>query len=322
MPHLPDAPATPLARGRLYDPRTISLHLTDLCNEACVFCAADTAAGKRDGVESGDLLAILDAHPPADWPTVNIHGGEPTIRPDFLELLGSIRSRGYRRVILQTNALRMANPFFAAAVHEIGVDVFVSGFHAADAVTATRVTRNPKAFELALRGFEAIKQGGAVLRVTTVMCAENFTDLPAIARLCVARGVDHLNFSALQPQDFARASLVPYDACRPYLEAAIGVALSAGLVVTLEGVPYCTCAGYEALHVDWRAQNLKVAFHDLVIDDFNTFLNATTRVWAGPCSACLLRAECGGVYRDYLATHGDVALEPYTREAGDEAHHA
>lgn len=305
-------PQAPLARGRLYDARTVSLHLTDLCNEACVFCAADTAAGRRETVSSAGILAALDAHPPAEWSTVNIHGGEPTIRPDFLELCGEIRTRGYRRVILQTNAIRMSNQGFAEAVHGIGVDVFVCGFHAADPRTAARITRNPKAFDLAQRGFDRIKQAGATLRVTTVVCAENYTELPAVADLCAARGVDHLNLSALQPQDFARGSLVPYDVCRPYLVEAIEVARGAGLVVTLEGVPYCTCPGYESLHVDWRSQNLKVTFHELTIEDFNTFLNATTRVWADACATCVLRAECGGIYRDYLDVHGDSAFEPYS----------
>ncbi len=308
-------PSAPLARGRLYDPRTLSLHLTDLCNEACVFCAADTRAGKEEHVSTAQLIATLDAHPPADWPTVNIHGGEPTLRSDFLELLECIRSRGYQRVILQTNALRMASQKFAEAVHHIGVDLFVCGFHAADPATNVRITRNTKAFELAQRGFERIKAGGARLRVTTVVCAENYTELPAIARLCASRGVDHLNVSALQPQDFARGSLVSYDDCRPYLMEAIEVALAAGLDVTLEGVPYCTSPGYEAYHVAWRSQNLKVAFHELTIDDFNSFLNATTRVWTAACKTCVLRAECGGVYRDYLEACGDSAFEPYSHEA-------
>jgi MoaA/NifB/PqqE/SkfB family radical SAM enzyme len=308
-------PSVPLARGRLYDARTISLHFTDLCNEACVFCAADTAAGRRETVGSAEIIAVLDAHPPDDWTTVNIHGGEPTLRTDFLDLLALIRTRGYRRVILQTNALRMSNRAYAESVHRIGVDMFACGFHGATAATNTRITRNAKAFDLALRGFERIKDGGAALRVTTVVCAENVSELPAIAALCAAKGVDHLNLSALQPQSFARGSLVPYDVCRPYLTEAIDTARAAGLVVTLEGIPYCTCPGYEALHVDWRSQNLKVTFHDLTIDDFNTFVTTTTRVRADACTACVIRPECGGVYRDYLEVHGDSAFEPYRREA-------
>lgn len=308
-------PSVPLAGGRLYDAQTISLHFTDLCNEACVFCAADTAAGRRETVSSAEIIAVLDAHPPAEWPTVNIHGGEPTLRADFLHLLEQIRTRGYQRVILQTNALRMSNRKYAESVHRIGVDVFVCGFHGSNPATSARITRNLKAFDLALRGFARIKEGGAALRVTTVMCAENVTELPAIAALCADNGVDHLNLSALQPQAFARGSLVPYDVCRPYLTEAIDTALAAGLTVTLEGVPYCTCPGYEALHVDWRSQRLKVTFHDLAIADFNAFLTTTTRVRTEACGSCLVRAECGGVYRDYLEVNGDSAFEPYRQEA-------
>lgn len=307
-------PSAPLARGRLYDPRTLSLHLTDLCNEACVFCAADTRAGKEEHVTTAQLIATLDAHPPAHWPTVNIHGGEPTLRSDFLALLSEIRTRGYQRVILQTNATRMASQKFADAVHDIGVDLFVCGFHASNNTTNVLITRNPKAFDLAQRGFRRIKEGGALLRVTTVVCAENYTELPAIARLCISLGVDQLNFSALQPQDFARGSLVSYNGCRPYLTEAMEVALAAGLDVTMEGVPYCTAPGFEANHVAWQSQNLKVAFHELTIDDFNSFLNATTRVWAAACNTCVLRLECGGVYRDYLEACGDSAFEPYSHK--------
>lgn len=301
----------PLARGLLYDARTISLHLTDLCNQACVFCAADTSAGTTESVSTESLLGVLDAHPPRQWPTVNIHGGEPTIRRDFLDLLTAIRERGYQRVLLQTNALRMSQRSFAEQVHRIGVDVFVCGFHAADVDTSRVITRNPHAFELALRGFARIKDAGAALRVTTVACLENYRQLPDIARLCVDHGVDHLNLSAMQPEGFAWAHLVSYATCQPYLLEAIGTALDAGLTVTLEGFPYCVCPGYEALQVDWSSQNLRVTFHDLRIADYNTFLNATTRIRVPACTGCVVADECGGVYRDYVSVHGDDAFEPY-----------
>ena len=67
----------------------------------------DSHSSLTDTVQSKQLISFLDEHDPSEWTAVNIHGGEPTIRPDFINLLSYIRKSGYKTIILQTNALML-----------------------------------------------------------------------------------------------------------------------------------------------------------------------------------------------------------------------
>jgi sulfatase maturation enzyme AslB (radical SAM superfamily) len=309
--------AASLGEGLLYDRFTLSLHLTDVCNASCRFCGENSHSRKSDLVTTESLLDFLRKNAGGKWTAVNIHGGEPTLRPDLLEILREIRELGYERIILQTNALRLANARFCAQVQGIGVDVYTSGFHGADPETARSITGVSRGFELALKGFENIKRDGSTLRTTTVVCSLNVATLQDVTALCVDVGADHVNLSAMQPGGSAEADLdrllVPYRQAYPHLVAAIDQAVAADRIVTLEGFPYCAVAGRERHQVAWAEQQLKVLYRTMVFEDFNAFLNATMRAQGEPCQTCVLRGECGGVYKGYLDHYGWDEFTPYVQ---------
>ena len=95
------APARPLAAparpegGRLVDqfelgldaPICLTWELTYACNLACVHCLS--SSGRRDPRElsTEECKALIDEFERMQIFYVNIGGGEPTVRPDFWELL-------------------------------------------------------------------------------------------------------------------------------------------------------------------------------------------------------------------------------------------
>lgn len=313
-----------IAQGLLYDSHTLSLHLTDTCNARCVFCGEGSPDHAVDAVRTADIVDFLRTYAGSDWRTVNIHGGEPTIRPDFIEILTTIRDLGYERIIVQTNAYRMANERFAEAVHAVGVDVFTSGFHGHTPALATEIAGHPQAFELAVRGFAHITAGGATLRTTTVVCRPNAPHIDEVVRVSLEHGATHLNISAMQPggcaEDRLDDLLVTYREAFPQIEAAVERGVAAGATVTLEGFPYCAVPGHEARHVAWRRQQLKVLYRNMVIDDFDRFLCTTTRSQGPPCRSCAVSHECGGVYRGYLEHVGWDEFAAYPVQSGSAEH--
>ena len=88
-------PAAPPAVGRLVDqfekgldaPICLTWELTYACNLACVHCLS--SSGKRDPRElsTEQCKAIIDELQRMQVFYVNIGGGEPTVRPDFWELV-------------------------------------------------------------------------------------------------------------------------------------------------------------------------------------------------------------------------------------------
>src|SRR6187431_2185556 len=83
------------ATGRLVDlfeygldaPICLTWELTYACNLACVHCLS--SSGRRDPAEltTAEAKALIDEFERMQVFYVNIGGGEPTVRPDFWELL-------------------------------------------------------------------------------------------------------------------------------------------------------------------------------------------------------------------------------------------
>jgi MoaA/NifB/PqqE/SkfB family radical SAM enzyme len=307
--------SVPIGEGRIYDPFTISLHLTDLCNSACIFCGEDSFHRSEDSVKTGKLIEFLEKHRGDKWSTVNIHGGEPTIRKDFLTILEKIRELGYKKIILQTNAFKMANREFAAKVHSIGVDVFTVGFHGHTPALMEQLTQTKKSFELAIKGFHRIKEAGSLLRITPVICRLNYKNIKNICRVAIENGVDHINISAMQPGGNAEGCLdqlmISYAEAFPYIKEAIDYALAENRIVTLEGFPYCAVPGFEKHQINWKKQQLKVLYRDMNIDDFNDFLDVTMRSKEKKCKKCTLKSYCGGVYSNYISFYGWDEFKAY-----------
>jgi MoaA/NifB/PqqE/SkfB family radical SAM enzyme len=294
--------------GKLYEPYTISLHLTDLCNSYCLFCGEDSHNHSADTVRTEDILRFLEDHKNGKWTAVNIHGGEPTIRKDFIAIVEAIREMNYGKIILQTNAIRMSNKEFSDRVFQAGIDVCTSGFHGHSAEAMDAITRKPHSFEKALEGFANIKSHGAELRITTVVCSLNYTRLRDVCAVAIENGVDHVNISAMQPGGTAEnhldGLLVRYADAYSFIKEAIEYSRGRGRTVTLEGFPHCALPGFEMHQVNWQRQTLKVMYRTMVIDDFNRFLNATMRAKGDKCRKCSVKDYCCGVYRGYIERYG------------------
>ncbi len=303
-----------LENRRTFPRHTLSIHLTDLCNNRCIFCAVDTSSLKGEHVQKSSIERFLLENKDKGYEAVNLHGGEPTVRRDFLEILSYIQELGYPTVILQTNARKLADPEFAAEVVDRGVRLFVVSVHGKDALTYEGITQIEGSFYQAVAGIQNVKRLGQIVRTTTVVSKQNFVILSEIASFLLELGVDHVNISALQPVGAAykNFSLVTptYAEIRPYVCDTVDQVNARGRVVTLEGFPHCTVPGYESYTIDWSTQTLKMLFHNLVIEDYETWMNSCARVQHEKCGGCAYRAVCGGVYKEYIQFVGWNEFSP------------
>jgi len=87
------------------------------CNLACPVCFAD--AGDMNGSHRplAEIEGMLDALVASEGEPdlVQISGGEPTIHPQFFEILDAVKARPIRHVMINTNGIRIAqDPNFVA----------------------------------------------------------------------------------------------------------------------------------------------------------------------------------------------------------------
>jgi 7,8-dihydro-6-hydroxymethylpterin dimethyltransferase len=110
---------TPIARGCPYDCGLCPDHeqhscltlveLTDRCNLACPICYADSGADRQH--RSLDLIEkMLDAivANEGEPQIVQLSGGEPTIHPQFFEVMDLVKTKPIKHLMINTNGVRIA----------------------------------------------------------------------------------------------------------------------------------------------------------------------------------------------------------------------
>ena len=110
------------------------LRLSLRCNNRCIFCAQD-GLEEADPDDVGRRLEDLRA----DTAEVTFTGGEPTVFPDLVGAIKSAHALGFRRIGIQTNGRKLADPRLAQALALAGLtDVHVSLHGANAAAVASR----------------------------------------------------------------------------------------------------------------------------------------------------------------------------------------
>jgi mycofactocin radical SAM maturase len=191
--------ATPLVdhfEQGLDAPICLTWELTYACNLACRHCLS--SSGRRDPGElsTDEAKGIIDELEAMQVFYVNIGGGEPTIRPDFWELLDYATDH-HVGVKFSTNGPRITSLVAARLAAEEYVDVQVS----LDGATAkvNDAVRGPGTYDTAIRAIENLAGAGFVgFKVSVVCTRQNVSQLDAFAALCKRYGAQ-LRLTRLRP---------------------------------------------------------------------------------------------------------------------------
>lgn len=157
---------------------SLILALTDRCNLECVYCyrcACDSGEDMSAEVLE-KAISLVDHSGPA---LIQVTGGEPTLVPDMVELVGRLAGRMKRRpqLAIQTNGT-LLNLELAEVLKEYGFQVGVSMDGPPDIQDSLR----GKASET-LRGLRLLEAMDMEFRVTTVVTEANVLRLDQLALL-------------------------------------------------------------------------------------------------------------------------------------------
>ena len=102
-----------------------NVDLTNRCNLTCPVCFANAnVAGYlyEPGLEQvRTMLQTLRGERPVDGRVVQFSGGEPTIHPQFFEILSMAREMGFTHIQAATNGIELANLEFARKAKAAGL---------------------------------------------------------------------------------------------------------------------------------------------------------------------------------------------------------
>jgi len=184
-----------MSRG-LDAPICLTWELTYGCNLACVHCLS--SSGRRDPREltTAECATVIDDLAAMQVFYVNIGGGEPTLRPDFWDLLDHAVERKVG-VKFSTNGSRITGAAAArlAATDYVDVQISIDG---ADAATNDAI-RGPGSFDVATTAMRHLADAGfGEFKVSVVVTRDNVGQLDDFAALAGGFGAQ-LRLTRLRP---------------------------------------------------------------------------------------------------------------------------
>jgi uncharacterized radical SAM superfamily Fe-S cluster-containing enzyme len=175
--------------------------ITNRCDLTCWYCFFYVKKGLEGAYvyeptldQIREMVRALRSERPVPGNSVQITGGEPTLREDLPEIIRIIKEEGVDHVQLNTNGINLAlNPDLAKKLKEAGVSNLYMSF---DGVTPRT---NPKNHWEAPYAIEACRKAGiGVVLVPTVIKSINDHELGAIIRFA-QRNVDTVRAVNFQP---------------------------------------------------------------------------------------------------------------------------
>ena len=150
-----------------------SIDLTYRCNNNCRHCwlripPQSTEAQKE--LTTDEIKGIVDEARNMGCRRWSISGGEPMLRPDFAELFEYITSRSVS-YSLNTNGT-LITPEIAELMKRKGSKMVV--LYGATADVHDHITRNQGSFEVAMQGFNYLKEAGAGFTVQLIPMRDNY----------------------------------------------------------------------------------------------------------------------------------------------------
>lgn len=205
----------------------LRVSLTDHCNLRCVYCMPPETqfAPRAHLLSDAALIRLVRIAAGIGFDRIRLTGGEPTIRPDLVGIVGGIaKIPGMKEIAMTTNALKLENlaePLARAGLKRVNISI-----DTLDAERFHKITRLGK-LEQVWRGIVAAERAGLTpIKLNAVIVrGYNEDDIADLARLTLDHAWD-MRFIELMPlgsiADFQIESVVPVAEMRARIESAFG----------------------------------------------------------------------------------------------------
>ncbi len=139
-----------------------NLDLTNRCNMKCPICFANANQSGYVYEPSFDevvkMMKVLRDSKPVPCPAIQFAGGEPTIYPQFIDVIKKAKEMGFAQIQVATNGLMFANDFeFLKAATEAGLNTIYLQFDGMND-DIYMVTRARKMLEVKMKVVENVRK--------------------------------------------------------------------------------------------------------------------------------------------------------------------
>lgn len=301
--------------------RKIFLVTDYACNSSCVSCAKKT--NERGFLSLEQIIEKINLIKPSKTDSIEISGGEPTLRRDILDICSYIKSHFDAHLVLLSNGRKFNDPIFARQVKETGVDRVMSTFYSPYEVVHNLITQRNESFDDTVLGLKNLEAIGMQISVKTIVLKQNYQQLPDF--VCFAydtfptAGVSiHGLIMRGRADDNKQELVVRYKEVKPYLERALDVAIERQKNLGVFLIPTCVIdpSYWSYLSVNWK----QMAKEMIYISPEETIYGNLDVSQPTYCDDCLMSDHCSwsweSAWKEYIHLFGTEELNRLSIDQG------
>jgi|GEM_PF-1078436 len=218
------------------------------CNSHCIFCRqgkyekGEWSHDKTTAEIKQEMRKVIKS-----CQGIVFTGGEPTIRPDFMEIVKYAKTIGFETIQIHTNGRMFAYLDYCQKTIEAGANEFYLALHGHNPELHDFLTGAKGSFQQTVHGIRNLKKLKQEVITNTVITKYNYCHLPEIAELLISLGVDQYQFSFICPQGSTFGNFeeifLRMKQIEPFSKRGMELGIRAGKIVETELAPFCFMQG-------------------------------------------------------------------------------
>jgi len=214
------------------------------CNSKCNFCDVGGFDGELidlSPISLPMLTKVLKVIPVGKYSGIIFSGGEVTLNKELPEYASFARDRGFRHIMIQTNARALSDLRLAKKLKASGINEFFVSFHSADKELSEKISGRVGSYGQTVKALENLEKLGLMVITNTVMTSMNYKDLPKTGKfLAKFSNIELMQFWGYMPMSSKASELIlPYGLAAPYLNKTLKFILNLPRRVGVKWFPVC-----------------------------------------------------------------------------------
>lgn len=291
------------------------------CNNSCRFCVHSHRRALK-GKDTRRILEEMALMRKRGYTYLELIGGEPTIRPDIVDLISFARELEFEHIMMATNGRLFAYEDFAKRVVDAGLTDLIFSIHGHNSRLHDSLTQVKGSFRQLMQGIENVRAAGLErLGTNTTIVKQNYRQLKKIGELILGLGFANSEFIFVDPQ-YGTVSenfsvFVPkISRAAPYIRETLDLGRGKISHWQIRYVPLCYFADYLDQISELHESQTFLAQHlapDFVNKNVEKSRQQIARAKTEKCRGCRLFDKCEGIWKKYLEYYGDKELKPITK---------
>jgi mycofactocin biosynthetic radical S-adenosylmethionine protein MftC len=191
-----------MAKKGLRAPVNVTWEITLKCNLHCVHCLSDAGAVAKDELNTSGCMKLIDELSALKVFQVNIGGGEPFIRADFLDLLDYSHNKGMVTCVSTNGTL--IDDSIARRLSKMAMLYLQVSLDGVDEATNDSI-RGKDTYRKIINAVETLTDNNVKFSINTVLTRTNFKQLESLREMAEKYGSE-LRVSRFRPSGRGKTS--------------------------------------------------------------------------------------------------------------------